>query len=378
MQFVDEFCNPLLAKRLIESINRLVDRESVLMEVCGTHTVAIFKHGIRNLLAPSIRLVSGPGCPVCVTAAQDIDRAVWLSRQRDVILATFGDMIRVPGSINSRKDAEMQKRSINSLERQRVEGADIRVVYSVLDAMNIARNNPTKRVVFLGIGFETTAPSIALSIRLAKEEGLDNFFVYSCHKLIPPAMKALLESGEVRIDGFICPGHVSTIIGAKPYEFIAKQYHISCVITGFEPLDILQAILMLVKKPSNQVGVEIQYTRAVKPEGNVVAQRILAEVFEPVDAAWRGIGVIPDSGLMIRQEYSRFDASLVFEIPHDCVGVGSEPIPSGCICGKILRGIAIPSDCPLFGKVCTTENPIGACMVSTEGTCAAYYKYGIS
>jgi hydrogenase expression/formation protein HypD len=391
MRFVDEFCDPRIAKGLIETINRLANKEIVLMEICGTHTVSIFKHGIRNLLASSIKLVSGPGCPVCVTAAQDIDRIIWLSRQRDVILTTFGDMIRVPGS--TIWDAETQERKrANSLERQRVDGADVRVVYSVLDAMDIARNNPTKRVVFFGIGFETTAPSIALSIRLAKEEGLDNFFVYSCHKLIPQALKALLESGEVRIDGFICPGHVSTIIGTKPYEFIAKQYHIPCVITGFEPIDILQAVLMLVKA-RKQARVEIQYTRAVKPEGNVAAQRILSEVFEPTDAEWRGIGVIPASGLSIRQEYNKFDASMVFEMPHDIshVGVGSKPTLilgssptlilgskptlSGCICGKILRGIAIPSDCLLFGKACTPEEPIGACMVSSEGTCAAYYKY---
>ncbi|MDI6781682.1 MAG: hydrogenase formation protein HypD [bacterium] len=359
MRFVDEFCDPKLAKGLIEAINGLVDREMVLMEVCGTHTVSIFKHGIRNLLAPFIKLVSGPGCPVCVTAAQDIDKAVWFSRQRDVILATFGDMIRVPGTTAS-------------LEKQRAKGRDIRVVYSVLDALDIARSNPTKRVVFLGIGFETTAPGIALSIHLAKEQGLENFFVYSCHKLIPPAMKALLESGEVRIDGFICPGHVSTIIGARPYKFIAEQYHIPCVITGFEPVDILQAILMLVKA-REKARVEIQYSRAVKPEGNVVAQQILAEIFEPIDAAWRGIGVIPDSGLKIRQKYSRFDASMAFEMPQDVNRVEADL--SGCICGKILRGMATPPDCLLFGKACTIEEPIGACMVSSEGTCAAYYKY---
>ncbi|OIP38053.1 hydrogenase formation protein HypD [Candidatus Desantisbacteria bacterium CG2_30_40_21] len=363
MRYIDEFCDPGLAKRLVESINRLSDKEIVLMEVCGTHTMAIFKHGIKKLLAPSIRLVSGPGCPVCVTAAQDIDVARWISRQKDVIFTTFGDMIRVPGGASS-------------LERQKgQEGADIRVVYSILDALDIARNNPTKRVVFFGIGFETTAPSIASGIQLASKQGLDNFFVYSCHKLIPPAMKALLESGEVKIDGFICPGHVSTIIGAKPYEFIAEQYHIPCVITGFEPLDILQAILMLVKaRESGQVGVEIQYTRAVKHEGNVVAQRILAEVFEPIDAVWRGIGVIPDSGLKIRQEYSRFDALLQFEMPEMSDKSDLSNL-SDCICGLILRGIAIPTDCPLFKTVCNTENPVGACMVSLEGTCAAYYKY---
>ncbi|MBU0701938.1 hydrogenase formation protein HypD [bacterium] len=399
MQFVDEFCDPMLAKGLIESINRLVDRTDrkiVLMEVCGTHTVAIFKHGIRNLLDSSIRLVSGPGCPVCVTAAQDIDRAVWLSRQKDVILATFGDMIRVPGSTvslegfsgsykdareGSRGDAETRRgERVNSLERQRVEGADIRVVYSVLDALELAKTNPAKKVIFLGVGFETTSPSIASCIYTANKQGISNFWVFVCHKLIPPAMRALLEAGEATINGFICPGHVSTIIGSLPYEFIAKEFGVPCVIAGFEPLDILQSVYMLISQiKETKAQVQIQYSRCVKPEGNEKALSKLYEVFEPADSNWRGIGVIPDSGLRIRQEYSRFDANLAFEIPHDInVGADSKPALSAeCICGKILRGIAIPSDCPLFGKVCTTENPIGACMVSTEGTCAAYYKYGM-
>ncbi|MFH1095917.1 MAG: hydrogenase formation protein HypD [Candidatus Desantisbacteria bacterium] len=369
MRYIDEFCDPGLAKRLIDTINKIVevvDKEIVLMEVCGTHTVAIFKHGLRELFPASLKLLSGPGCPVCVTSTQDMDAAIWLSRQKNVVLTTFGDMMRVPGTMDARG-------ATSSLEKQRAEGADIRVVYSVLDAIELAKTNPAKKVVFLGIGFETTAPSIASGLQLASKQGLDNFFVYSAHKLIPPAMKALLEAGEVKIDGFICPGHVSTIIGAKPYAFIAEQYHIPCVITGFEPLDILQAILMLVKaRERGRVGVEIQYTRAVKPEGNVVAQRILAEVFEPIDAAWRGIGVIPDSGLRIRQEYSRFDVLLQFSIPQ--FGHGEED--TGCICGLILRGIAIPTDCPLFKTVCSPENPVGACMVSSEGTCAAYYMYG--
>ncbi len=360
MRCLDEFHDPKIAQGLIKAIEGLVDnRQICLMEVCGTHTTAIFKHGLRGLLPASLKLLSGPGCPVCVTPAHDIDAAIWLSSQKDVIFTTFGDMMRVPGTTGS-------------LEKQRAKGADIRVVYSVLDALNLAKTNPAKKVVFLGVGFETTSPGIASGMDMANYEGISNFWVYSCHKLIPPAMKALLGSGEVKIDGFICPGHVSIIIGAKPYGFIAEQYHVPCVITGFEPVDILQAILMLVKA-RDQARVEIQYTRAVKIEGNVMAQQILANVFEPVDAAWRGIGVIPVSGLKIRQEYSRFDASIAFEVPQDISCV--ETAPSACICGKILRGVATPIDCPLFATVCTPEEPIGACMVSSEGTCSAYYKY---
>ncbi|MEK7813600.1 MAG: hydrogenase formation protein HypD, partial [Candidatus Desantisbacteria bacterium] len=303
MRYLDEFHDPKIAQGLIKTIEGLVDNSRIcLMEVCGTHTTAIFKHGLRGLLPASLKLLSGPGCPVCVTPAHDIDAAIWLSSQNDVMLTTFGDMMRVPGTTGS-------------LEKQRANGADIRVVYSVLDALNLAKTNPAKKVIFLGVGFETTSPSIASGITTAKHEGIDNFWVYACHKLIPPAMRALLEAGEARIDGFICPGHVSTIIGSSPYEFIAHEFGVPGVISGFEPLDVLQSIYMLTKQIKEaKAQVQIQYSRCVKPEGNEKALFKLYEVFEPADSNWRGIGVIPDSGLKIRPAYSRFDASLHFEL----------------------------------------------------------------
>ncbi|MBU2600360.1 hydrogenase formation protein HypD [bacterium] len=360
MRYLDEFQNPKIAQGLIKAIEGLVDRKIALMEVCGTHTVAIFKHGLRRLFPTSLKLLSGPGCPVCVTPTQNIDAAIWLSRQKEVVLTTFGDMMRVPGATGS-------------LEKQRAEGADIRVVYSVLDALELAKTNPAKKVVFLGVGFETTSPSIASAIYTANHEVINNFWVYVCHKLVPPAMRALLESGEARIDGFICPGHVSTIIGSLPYEFIAGEFGVPCVISGFEPLDILQSVYMLLNQiKEKRAEVQVQYSRCVKPEGNEKALSKFNEVFEPADSNWRGIGVIPGSGLRIRQEYSRYDASLHFEVPTHQVTEEK----SGCICGEILRGIATPLVCPLFGKACTPEEPVGACMVSSEGTCAAYYKDG--
>ncbi|MBI4777681.1 hydrogenase formation protein HypD [Candidatus Desantisbacteria bacterium] len=397
MRYFDEFYEPTLAQGIIKAIvaeassfqvtsgssyapmllPTAVDRQICLMEVCGTHTVAIFKHGIRGLLPASLKLLSGPGCPVCVTPTQDVDAAIWLSRQKDVILTTFGDMMRVPGTMGAGVEgllpsAASGSRPSASLEKQRAKGADIRVVYSVLDALELAKTNPAKKVVFLGVGFETTSPSIASCIYTANQEGISNFWVYTCHKLIPPAMRALLESGETTIDGFICPGHVSTIIGSLPYNFIAEEFGVPCVISGFEPLDILQSIYMLAKQiKEEKAQVQIQYSRCVKPEGNEKALSMLHEVFEPADSNWRGIGVIPGSGLKIRQKYSRFDASLHFEMPD----LSDLSDLSDCICGEILRGVAIPPDCPLFGKVCIPEEPVGACMVSSEGTCAAYYKY---
>lgn len=359
MKYLDEFNDPEIGKKIIGLIKDMNPKEISLMEVCGTHTMAIFRHGLTNLLPEGLKLLSGPGCPVCVTPTQDIDAAIVLAKRSDIILTTFGDMMRVPGS-NS------------SLEAAKAEGSDIRMVYSPLDALSIANENPLKKVIFLGVGFETTSPGIASTIHSAKVEGIDNFWVYSCHKLIPPAMKGLLEADEIRIDGFICPGHVSTIIGSSPYEFISKDLNIPCVISGFEPLDILQSIYMLLKQiKENNACVEIQYSRCVKPHGNEKALSMLYEVFEPVDSNWRGIGMIPDSGLKIRQEYSRFDASLHFEMP--TYQVSEEK--SGCICGNILRGVATPIDCPLFDGMCTPEQPVGPCMVSSEGTCAVYYKY---
>jgi len=366
MKYLDEYRNAEIARKILANIKAITTlalersegKEIRLMEVCGTHTVAIFKSGIRNLLPKNISLLSGPGCPVCVTPNEDIDKALYIARQKDVVLTTFGDMIKVPGS-NS------------SLEKERAQGADIRIVYSALDALDIARRNPQKKVVLLGIGFETTSPTIASVILSAEKEGIDNFFILVAHKLIPPAMKALLDAEEVKIDGFLCPGHVSTIIGSSPYEFIPTDYGVPCVIAGFEPLDILQSILMAIQQIEKQKAkVEIEYRRAVRPNGNTTALKVLHEVFEICDAGWRGLGMIPQSGLQFRRKYHQFDAESAFDIN---VSPGGEP--KGCLCGEILRGVKVPTDCTLFGKVCTPEEPVGPCMVSFEGTCAAYFKY---
>ncbi len=358
MKFIDEFRNSAVGQSLAARIKERKTPPVNLMEVCGTHTVAIFKHGIRQLLLSSINLLSGPGCPVCVTPNADIDKAIALAQDTGVILTTFGDMMKVPGSYSS-------------LNLAKAEGADVRIVYSVLDALKIAGDNPRKSVVFFGVGFETTAPTTAGAILEAERQGIDNFFLLSVHKLIPPAMKALLDAEEVHIDGFICPGHVSTIIGSEPYEFIPREYGIPCVITGFEPLDILQAIDMLLEQISaGESRVDIQYRRAVRKEGNPFALKYLDAVFEVTDSNWRGIGIIPKSGLKVGQQYHRFDAGRAFKVM---------PKPpkeaAGCRCGDILRGVATPQECPLFAKVCTPEHPVGPCMVSTEGTCSAWYLY---
>lgn len=359
MKHLDEYRNPELAKKIITSIQAESDREIRLMEVCGTHTVAIFRSGIKNVLPENISLISGPGCPVCVTPNQDIDIAIEITKIDDVILTTFGDMIRVPGSFSS-------------LEKERANGADVLVVYSSLDALNIASQNPDKKVMLLGIGFETTSPTIAGAILSAQKEGVKNFFVLSSHKLIPPAMKMLLEVGEVKIDGFICPGHVSTIIGSKAYDFIAQEYHVPCVIAGFEPVDILQSILMLIRQiKDGKPRVEIGYKRAVRPEGNTTALNILNDVFDISDSRWRGLGIVPSSGLKIKDKYHQFDAKKAF-----VVNVESKNEPKGCLCGEVLRGVKTPIECAFFANSCTPDNPIGPCMVSSEGTCSAYFKYG--
>lgn len=359
MRFIDEFRNSQLSQALVARIKRKKVRPVNLMEVCGTHTVAIFRNGIPQLLPTKINLLSGPGCPVCVTSNVDIDKAIALSQNKDVILTTFGDMMKVPGSYFS-------------LQQVKAAGADIRVVYSVLDGLRIAEDNPSKAVVFFGVGFETTAPTTASAIIEAEKCKIDNFFLLSVHKLIPPAMRALLDAKEVHIDGFICPGHVSTIIGSKPYEFIPKEYGVPCVIAGFEPLDILQAIDMLLDQIiAEDPRVDIQYRRAVRKEGNPVALKLIHTVFEVTKADWRGLGTIPESGLKLNQRYRRFDAELAFKItcrpPKEA---------KGCRCGDVLRGVSTPSECPLFAKACTPEHPIGPCMVSSEGTCSAWYLYG--
>lgn len=357
MKYIDEYRDEKIAQSILKEINAISKKKVNLMEVCGTHTVVIFRNGIKKILPKNINLISGPGCPVCVTPVSYLDEIIALSRENDFIITTFGDMIKVPGSTSS-------------LEREKANGVDIRIVYSTLDALNIARNNPLKKVVFMGIGFETTSPTIASAILKAKEEKINNFSVLSVAKIMPPAMKSLLDVEEVNIDGFICPGHVSAIIGSDPYNFIASQYKVSCVICGFEPLDILQSIYMLIKQiEEGKAKVEIQYKRVVKPEGNKIALRKLKKVFSIVNSNWRGIGNIPQSGLEIRNEYSRFNARK-FKIT-----VEETKEFAGCRCGEVLRGMITPIECPLFKKVCTPEDPKGACMVSSEGTCAAYYKY---
>ena len=328
------------------------------MEICGTHTVAIFRSGLRQLLPSSIRLISGPGCPVCVTANEDIDRAIWLSQQPDVILTTFGDLVRVPGSRSS-------------LNHERSRGADVRIVYASIDALQIARETPEKQVVFIGIGFETTAPTIAAAVKQAAVEGLKNFSVLSAHKLLPPAMRALLETEDLRLDGFLCPGHVSTIIGASAYEEVTTRYGIPCVVTGFEPLDVLQGVYILVEQLSaGKAEVINQYRRAVTWEGNAAARRLMDEIFEPVDSTWRGLGLIPLSGLKLREAWKDFDAGLRFSMPE--IQVKEHP---GCRCGEVLRGVMTPPECGLFRKACNPQTPLGPCMVSGEGTCGAYYRY---
>ena len=325
------------------------------MEVCGTHTMSIARYGLRELLPAGMRLVSGPGCPVCVTAMADLDRVVELARLPGVTLATFGDLIRVPASRTT-------------LAAERAGGADVRVVYSPRDAVQIAADEPDRQVVFAGIGFETTAPTIAASLLEARARDLTNFSVLSMHKTMPLPLKALLELGETPISGFLLPGHVSVITGTACYEFLARDYGVAGVVAGFEPHDILRALLRLVRQAAP--AIEIEYGRAVRPEGNVVAQRLLEQVFEPSDADWRGLGVIPGSGLALRPEYADADATLRFPVRLE------PPLePADCRCGEVLRGVTDPADCALFGVRCTPEDPVGACMVSSEGACAARYRY---
>lgn len=360
MRYIREFREGSLAEPLIERIKEISSKigRVKIMEVCGTHTVSLFRSGLRELLKDYLEIVSGPGCPVCVTSNSFIDRAISISRKKDFIITTFGDMVRVPGSKSS-------------LEKERANGADVRVVFSPLDSLNIAEENSSKNVCMLGVGFETTSPSLAFTIIEAKRINLKNFFMLSAPKLIPPALSALLDE-KVRIDGFILPGHVSAIIGAKAYKILENR-KIPGVITGFEPLDLVQGIYMILNQIQRGEGrVEIQYKRVVKGNGNEKALKMLHEVFEPVDAEWRGLGRIPKSGLKIKEEYSEFDAEKVFSIE-----VEKPEENSACMCGAVLKGIANPEDCPLFRKICTPENPIGACMVSSEGTCSAWYKYKI-
>jgi hydrogenase expression/formation protein HypD len=349
-------------RNAIHTLSGNIGRSLNLMEVCGTHTVAIFRHGIRGLLPEGLRLISGPGCPVCVTSIKDVDVAIELSRRQDVVLTTFGDMMRVPGGTLSLYEA-------------RAQGGDVRVVYSPLDALELARKEPGKKVVFFATGFETTSPLAAGSVVTAEQQGVDNFFVHPVHKLVPPALKALLDSGETAIDGLILPGHVSTIIGSRPYRFLAEEYKVPSVITGFDARDILEGIFMLMKQIYEEApSVEIQYNKVVREEGNPRALEITYQIYQPASAYWRGIGEIPDSGLVLTEQYEHRDALKTLGL--DPAAIPDHPEPTACSCGEVLRGIKIPTDCPLYGKRCTPDRPVGACMVSTEGSCAAYYKYG--
>lgn len=343
----------------IRDLARQIRRPVKLMEVCGTHTMAAFRCGLHSLLPDNVALLSGPGCPVCVTPTSYVDKAIALAREQDVVLATFGDMLRVPGTQSS-------------LEVERARGARALVVYSPLDALESARRNPQSRVVFLGVGFETTSPTVAWTLREAGRRKIANFSVLCAHKLIPPAMAALLADGEVQIDGFLCPGHVSVVIGANAYDFVCRKYGIPCVVAGFEGVDMLAAIQMLLEQIHHgKPEVAIQYTRSVNRDGNSRALALLNEVFEPREDAWRGLGVIPGSGLRIRKDFQAHDAGFIFQ----GVSVPEAREPTGCICGLILKGTRIPTDCPLFGSECTPDMPAGACMVSSEGSCAAYYRY---
>lgn len=349
------------ASIILKGISGLVDGHIRLMEVCGTHTVSIFRSGIRSLLPEGIELISGPGCPVCVTPVGEIDRAIALAQTKDVTLLTFGDLMRVPATSSS-------------LNQERAMGRDIRIVTSPLDAVEIAQRETQRRIIFFAVGFETTSPAIAAAVKEARRRGISNLYLLSCQRLIPPAIRALLSSRDAKIDGFILPGHVSVIIGKTPYSFIAREFSLMGVITGFEALDILEGVYMLLcQKKEGRSEIEVQYRRAVKEEGNQLALEIMEEVFEPVSARWRGLGMIPKSGLTLREEFKEMDAALVFDIPYK-----DKRDPPGCLCGEILQGLKSPPDCPLFDTTCTPEMPVGPCMVSSEGSCAAFHKYGVS
>lgn len=369
MKYVDEFRDGRLARRVARAIAAAVQggRSYNLMEFCGGHTHAVARYGVTDLLPSEIRLIHGPGCPVCVLPIGRIDNAIDLARHPDVILCSYGDMLRVPGSQRM------------SLLKARAQGADVRMVYSTLDALQIARRNPERTVVFFAIGFETTTPPTAIVIREAARLGLDNFKVFCNHVLTPAAIQNILDSRTVRdlgtipIDGFVGPAHVSVVIGSRPYEFFAEEYQKPVVIAGFEPLDVMQSVLMLVRQINDgRCEVENQYTRAVDREGNLKAQRIVAEVFELRRSfEWRGLGHVPYSALRIKSAYGAFDAERLFDLPEISV-----PDAKSCECGAIVRGLKHPTDCKLFAKGCTPEYPIGACMVSSEGACAAHYTYG--
>ena len=359
MKYVDEFRDSSLAKSLVVELQRSVTKPLRVMEVCGTHTMAIFRNGIRSILPEGLELISGPGCPVCVTSAPHMDAFIGIADKPGVRVAIFGDLFRVPGSNGSLANASSR-------------GAKVDIVYSPMDALELAKNNPDDFVVFLGVGFETTTPGIAATILAAQVQNIPNFAVFSTHKVIPPPMLALLDDPELKLDGLLCPGHVSSIIGAGAYQPFSEKYNLACVVAGFETADLLNGLILLARQiGTGDIKVENIYPRAVTWEGNVRARKMVDEIFEPTDMEWRGLGVIPASGLAIREKYAQFDV----EKRMDIVLPEAEEA-KGCRCGQILKGISTPVECPLFDSRCTPANPIGPCMVSSEGTCAAYHKYG--
>lgn len=358
MKYLDEYRDARVAQNLAAEIARRTKRPWTMMEICGGQTHTIARYGLDELLPAQIRLVHGPGCPVCVTPLETIDRAVEIAARPDVTFVSYGDMLRVPGS---RSD----------LSRVKAAGGDVRVVYSPLEALKLARAMPQRKVVFFGIGFETTAPANAMAVRQAKREGLHNFSMLTSHVLVPPAIRLLLRSPGNLVQGFIAPGHVCTVMGYSEYEALSREFAVPIVVGGFEPVDLLEAVLMLVEQlESGKASCQNQYARSVSYEGNIPAQRVMEEVYEVCDRKWRGIGVIPRSGLRLRREYSLFDAELVFDVQES----RAEESPD-CISAQVLQGLKKPLDCPAFGRQCTPENPLGAPMVSSEGACAAYYLY---
>lgn len=357
MKYVEEYRNRKHIAGLAEMIRQEVTRDYTFMEVCGGHTAAIHRFGIPSLLPEQVKLISGPGCPVCVTPAQFIDSLIALASCTNVTIALFGDLMRVPGTMLNPAAA-------------RAAGADIRIVLSAHEALELASSTPGRKVIFPAIGFETTAPGTAVTIVKADNAGVSNFYVLNAHKVMPPAMKMLLREGT-RIDGFLCPGHVAAVTGSSAFDFIPREHGLACVVTGFEPADLMLAVLMLIRQVNRRSPmVETEYSRAVSPAGNARAQGFMNQVFEPGDAEWRGLGVIPSGGLVIRDRYRHFDAGYL--LPPDL----PEPVhESRCLCGDILRGLITPADCPLFSSACTPDHPEGACMVSEEGACSTWYKY---
>lgn len=359
MKYLDEYRASSLARPLVEELKRAVSKPLRVMEVCGSHTMAIFRNGLRTILPQGMELVSGPGCPVCVTSASHMDAFIAMADRPGVRVAIFGDLFRVPGSHTSLAQAGSR-------------GARIDIVYSPMDALELAIQHPDQLVVFLGVGFETTTPGIAATIMAANTRNVKNFVVFSTQKTMPAPMEALLSDPQLKIDGLLCPGHVSSIIGAGAWQPLAEKYHLACVVGGFETADLLKSLILLARQvATGDIKVENVYPRAVAWEGNLRAQKMVEEIFEPADMDWRGLGRIPLSGLKIRDKYAEFDAEVRLDIT-----LPEAKEPKGCMCGNILKGMNNPRECTLFDKRCTPATPIGPCMVSSEGTCAAYHKYG--